>query len=148
MVCRARNGLCPLLVFSTNTTLSVFGRESHIRIEKEDNSNVFRVYTVMDGNRANYPQGFETLMLPAVMVLAWQAFALFYRKRRQSINSAISTIGLFLLFQMFFLLLLTAYYTSDAARYIYDVMMDMFYIIALLIIIVDYIRFPVLKRYS
>jgi hypothetical protein len=134
-----------VLVFSTNTVLSVAGSESGIRIEEEDNGYIFRVHRIIDGRQANYPQKFETLLLPTVMILAWLTFSAFYRKGKQVLVSAGTTIGAFLALQIIFLLLLTAYYTSGAAKYFYDVMLDSFYIIAMGIIILDYVREPVLR---
>ncbi len=131
-----------VLVFSSNTVLSIGGRDSHITLEKEDGVDTFRAHTIIDGKHANYPQKLQTLLLPAVMVIAWQLFTIFYRKRKQILISASSTIGVFLAFQVIFMLLLTAYYTSSFAQYVYDVMLDAFYIIALGIIILDYIRYP------
>ncbi len=139
-------GYARLLVFTTNSVLSVSGRDSHITLEKEDGVDTFRVHTIMDGQRANYPQKVQTLLLPAVMVIAWQLFTVFFRNRRQVLVSASTTIGLFLALQIIFLLLLTAYYSSSVAKYVYDVMLDTFYIIALGIIILDYIRYPLRLR--
>lgn len=134
-----------LLTFSTNTMLTVSGRDSTIRVEQSDGDHLFRVYTVFDGRSAHYPQKFETLLLPAVMIIAWLLFTFLIRSAKQSFQSTMLTFGLFFLSQMFFLLLLTAYYSSGIAKYIYDAMMDSFYIIALILIIIDYIRYPVFQ---
>ncbi len=130
------------LVFSTNTVLSIGGRDSYITLEKEDGVDTFRVHTFIDGHRAKYPQKIQTLLLPAVMVIAWQLFTAFYRNRKQILTSAFLAIGVFLAFQVVFMLLLTAYYTSSIGHYLYDMMRDAFYIFALGIIILDYIRYP------
>ncbi len=139
-------GYAHLLVFSTNSVLNVSGRDSHITLEKEDGVDTFRAHTVIDGQRANYPQKLQTLLLPAVMLIAWQLFTSFFRSRKQILHSASTTIGIFLALQIIFLLLLTAYYSSSVAKYVYDVMLDSFYIIALGIIILDYIRYPLRLR--
>ncbi len=139
-------GYANLLVFTTNSVLNVSGRDSNIILEQEDGVATFRVHTVIDGQHANYPQEVQTLLLPAVMLIAWQLFAAFLRKRKQLLLSASTTIGLFIALQVIFLLLLTAYYTSSVAQYVYDVMLDTFYIIALGIIILDYIRYPLRLR--
>ncbi len=135
-----------LLAFSANTALTITGRESNIKVEKENNTAYFLVHTRVDGRRANYPQNFETLLLPAVMIIAWQVFSLLYRSRNQSLRSAATTIGIFLLLQVIFLLLLTAYYSSGLAKYLYDVLMDTFYVVALILIIIDYVRYPVFQN--
>ena len=134
-----------VLVFSTNTVLNVAGSDSSIRIEEEDGGHLFRVHRLIDGRRANYPQKFETLLLPTVMIFAWLVFSAFYRGRKQALVSAGITTGAFLALQITFLLLLTAYYTSGAAKYIYDVMLDSFYIIAMGIVIIDYVREPIFR---
>ncbi len=132
-----------LLSFSTNTVLTVSGRDSNIRVEREDGAHLFRVYTQIDNRQAHYPQKFETLLLPMVMIIAWQLFTWFFRTIKQALRSTALTFGVFLAAHVFFLLLLTAYYSSALAKYTYDAMMDSFYIIALVLIIIDYIRYPV-----
>lgn len=135
-----------VIVFSTNSVLNIAGSDAEITIEKEDGVNIFRVRRIIEGNLANYPQKFETLLLPFVSILAWQVFSAFYRKRRQSIKSAGINILMFIALQTCFLLLLTIYYTSVVARYVYDTMLDSFYITAIAIIIIDYIRYPILLK--
>ena len=134
-----------VLVFSTNTVLGIAGSDTSISVEEEDGGHLFRVHRLIDGQRANYPQKFETLLLPTVMIFAWLVFSAFYRGRKQALVSAGITIGAFLALQIIFLLLLTAYYTSGAAKYIYDVMLDSFYIIAMGIVIIDYVREPIFR---
>ncbi len=134
-----------VLVFSTNTVLNIAGSDSSIRVDKDDQGHLFRVHRLIDGQRASYPQKFETILLPTVMIFAWLIFAAFYRRRKQALISAGITFGSFLALQAIFLLLLTAYYTSGAAKYIYDVMLDSFYIIAMGIIIIDYVRDPIFR---
>lgn len=134
-----------LLTFSTNTILTVSARDSNIRVEKDDGVHLFRVYTKIDNRQAHYPQKFETLLLPMVMIIAWQFFTWFFRTRKQALRSTALTFGVFLALHVFFLLLLTAYYSSAIAKYMYDAMMDSFYIIALILIIIDYIMYPVFR---
>lgn len=132
-----------VLVFTTNTTLTIAGSESQISVNKNDDGHFFKVQRLIDGRRANYPQKFENFLLPAVMVFAWLIFSAFYRQRKHALKSAGITAGVFIALQTVFLLLLTVYYTSNIARYIYDIMLDSFYIIAMGIIIIDYIRHPI-----
>lgn len=131
---------------SANMVLTVSGRDSHIKVEEENGVDLFRVYTVINGRSAHYPQKFETLLLPAVMIIAWQLFVSFFLNRKQLLISAALNLGLFLFIHIIFLMLLTAYYTSGFAKLMYDAMMDSFYIIALILIIIDYIRQPVFKK--
>ncbi len=132
-----------VLTFSTNTTLSAAGRASNIQVAKQDNVHVFHVNTFIDGNRAEYPLKYGTILLPTVMMLAWMAFTPFFRKRKAAISSSIIVFLAFLLTQVVFLLLLTTYYTSATANFFYNVMQDGFYIIALGIIIIDNLVDPV-----
>ncbi len=135
-----------VIVFSANSVLSIAGSESNITIEKEDDGHFFRVRRLIDGKWANYPQMFDTLLLPFVMILSWQVFSAFYRKQKHFLRSAGINIFFFLALQTCFLLLLTVYYTSSVSKYLYDVMLDSFYIIAMGIIIIDYIRYPLLTK--
>lgn len=131
-----------LLVFSSNSVLSITGSDTHLTHKEEDGVATFRVHIIIDSQHASYPQKVQTLLLPAVMLIAWQIFTAFYRKRKQVLASAFLILFVFMALQIIFMLLLTAYYTSAVAEYIYDVMLDTFYIIALGIIILDYIRYP------
>ena len=134
-----------VLVFSTNTVLEIAGSNTSISVKEEDGGHLFRVHKIIDGRRANYPQKFETLLLPTVMIFAWLVFSAFYRGRKQALVSAGINVGAFMALHIIFLLLLTAYYTSGAAKYIYDVMLDSFYIIAMGIVIIDYVRDPIFR---
>lgn len=126
-----------VLTFSTNTVLTAAGRASNIQTSKQDGTHVFHVNTFIDGNRAEYPLKYGTILLPTVMMLAWIAFTPFFRKRKAALKSSIIVFLAFLFTQVVFLLLLTAYYTSATAHFFYNVMQDGFYIIALGIIIID-----------
>ncbi len=134
------------LVVSGNAALSIAGSESRLRIEEQKGEHFFVVTTRIDGNRVQYPQKFGSLLIPTAMILAWQLFSFFQQKRKQAIKN--TTVNILLIFAsyLFFLLLLTAYHTSGLAKYIYDMMMDTFYIIALVIILVDNIKHPVFYR--
>lgn len=131
------------LVGISNVTLDITGRESTIEVADDGETFFFRVTTIIEGRRGSYPQVFGALLLPVVMVISWQIFMAFFLKRKRWIKYTLINMGVFMAVQMIFLLLLTAYYTSDTARYLYDMMMDSFYIVALAVILVDNIRHPV-----
>lgn len=131
------------LTGTTNVVLGLGGRETRVEVEKQEEKTFFVVQTIIEGRRASYPQVLGPLLLPVVMILSWQIYMAFFLKRKRWIRYTLINFGLFLSLQVLFLLLLTAYYTSDAARYIYDMMMDSFYIFALIIILADNIRHPV-----
>lgn len=132
-----------ILVGASNVTLGMAGRESTIEVADDGETYFFRVTTIIEGRRGSYPQIFGALLLPVVMVISWQIFMAFFLKRKRWIKYTLINMGIFMAVQMVFLLLLTAYYTSDTARYLYDMMMDSFYIVALAVILVDNIRHPV-----
>jgi hypothetical protein len=131
------------LVFSTNVVLDMGGRETRLSIEKEKNIYKFRVHTRIEGRKASYIQKFGALLIPTVMLLTWQLFSAFYLKKKKALQSSIFNLGILLLLQMVFLLFLTIYHTSSVAKYLYDMMMDSFYIFALFLIIVDNFRNPI-----
>ncbi len=132
-----------VLVFFTNTLLDIAGSETTLSLTIEEGERVFRVRTQIDGNWGSYPQRLQTLLLPTVMVLAWQLFSAFFIDRKRALKSSGLNIGLFVIFHIIFLLLLTGYHTSRVAHFFYIVFMDSFYIVGLLIILVDNIRNPV-----
>ena len=57
------------------------------------------------------------------------------------------SIALLFAFQIFFLLLLTGFHNSTLARYIYEMFLDSFYIVALAIILIDNFRNPVFLKF-
>ena len=63
--------------------------------------------------------------------------------RKSAIISLVINVGVFMLVQIVFLLLLTGYYTSDIQQYIFTIMLDTFYIVALILIIKDNILYSV-----
>jgi hypothetical protein len=132
-----------VLVFATNTILDISGSEATLSLVLEDGERVFRVRTRIDGQWGTYPQRLQSLLLPTVMVFAWQLFSAFFIGRKRALRTSGINIGLFIFFHIIFLLLLTGYYTSGTAHFFYIIFMDSFYIIGLLIILIDNIRNPV-----
>ncbi len=131
-----------VLAFSSNVVLHFGGRESRVAVEKHDDEHVFFVDTIIEGRQARFPQRIQSLLYPTIMVIAWQLFIAFTRGWKQSLGSGKWNIGLFFVFQVLFLLLLTAYHSSATAKFIYDMLMESFYVIAVVIIIIDNIRHP------
>lgn len=132
-----------VLVFSTNVVIGVSGSDKDIQIENQDGTKQFRVFTTRNGQRGSYPQQFGSLLIPVVMIFAWQLFTAFYLKRRRALSSSGINFGIYFAIQIVFMLLLTSIHTSSAARFIYQLFLDSFYIVALAIIIVDNFRNPV-----
>ena len=141
------SGLEPLyakfLAGTTNMVLGMGGRETRVEVEEQESTYLFQVHTIIEGRRGSYPQVLGPLLLPVVMILSWQIYMAFFLGRKRWLKFTLVNFGLFLSLQVFFMLLLTAYYTSGAAKYTYDMMMDSFYIFALIIILADNIRHPV-----
>ncbi len=142
-----QSGYARVLAFSANTVLDMGGRYSHIKVAEDNGDDIFHIFTIVDGTRVNYRQSFQTLLYPAIIVLAWQLFTLFILGWRTSLRSGKWNILLFIIFQVIFLMLLTAYYASPVARFVYTMMMEGFYVIAIIIVIIDSIRHPdIIKR--
>jgi len=140
-----------LLVGTTNVTLKVIKKDTHIEYEKQEgNSKLyqFKVTTRIDGRIGSYPQEIGGLMQPFVIVLSWQVFLFIIIERKNAIKAFITNIAIFMLMQIIFLILLTGYYTSDIQQYIFTIMLDSFYIIALVLIIKDNILFSVFNSKS
>ncbi len=131
-----------VLAFSSNVVLDIGGRESNIAVEREEDTYLFRVYTRLDGREAHYPQEFQTILYPTIIVIAWQLFLALGSGWRQFLRSGKWNMGIFFLCQVIFLLLLTAVHSSDTASFFYEMLIDSFYVIAIVIIITDNIRNP------
>lgn len=130
-----------LLSFSTNIVLNVSG-DTSVAVEKENGDLLFRVYTTVEGQRVRFPQEIQSLLYPTIMIVAWQLFVAFALGLKRSLSGLKWNFPAFFVFQLLFVLLLTAYYSSSLARYTYDLLTDSFYVIALVIIIIDNVRNP------
>jgi len=135
-----------LLVGATNVSLKIIKKDTYIEYEKQKgNSNLyqFKVSTRINGKIGSYPQEVGGLMQPFVIILSWQIFLFFIIKQKNAIKAIIFNIAIFMLVQMVFLILLTGYYTSDIQQFVFTIMIDCFYIIALILVIKDNILFSV-----
>ncbi len=133
-----------LLVGATNVSLKIVKKDTSIEYEKQKgNSGLyqFKVNTRIDGKMGSYPQEVGGLMQPFVIILSWQIFLFFIIKRKNAIKALLTNVAVFMLVQMVFLILLTGYYTSDIQQFIFTIMIDCFYIIALILVIKDNILF-------
>ncbi len=138
-----------VLVGATNFSLGIVKNDTRIELEDIDGkggSYQFRVYTRIDGRLGNYPQETEGLMQPFVIVLSWQIFLFFVLRAKSAFQSLWVNIGIFFLVQIIFLILLTGYYDSTIQQYIYTMLLDSFYIIALILIIKDNMLYPVFRK--
>jgi len=136
------------LVGVTNVTLKVVKKDTRIELEKTTSADSFqfRVYTQVQGRKGNYPQETGGLMEPFVIVLSWQLFLFFVIKWKNAAKLMAINIGIFLFFQVLFLIFLTGYYNSSVQQFLFDMMLDNFYIVALILVIKDNMIFPVFKK--
>jgi hypothetical protein len=123
------------------------GSDTEISIEEQNATYYFRIITTIQGTRGTFMQKFGSLLIPAVMIFAWQIFTAFYLKRKVALKSSAFNFGIFFAFQILFLLLLTGFHNSTVARYIYEMFLDSFYIIALAIILIDNFRNPIFLKF-
>ncbi len=138
-----------LLVGTTNLTVGSIKEGTSVEIVSTglpDEPYQFKVNTIIQGRKGSYPQEIGGLLQPFVIVLSWQIFLFFVL----SLNSALRSLGMnflvFLLLQVLFLVLLTGYYSSDMQKFLYEVMMDSFYVIAIILVIKDNMLFPVFRK--
>lgn len=131
-----------VLTFSSNTFISIGSDETQIALENRDEEMIFRVTTLIDGKRGSYPQRAQSLLLPTVIVLSWLPLLFFSLPGKTAARQSFTNMAIFLLFQVFFMILLTFYYNSAFAKYLFHLMMEAFYIIALGIIIKDAFKYP------
>lgn len=131
-----------ILVFPANVALNIGGSNASMSVEKEDGHYYFIVYTQVEEGTARLRQQFSTILYPTIMVLAWQVFIAFALGWQKSIASARWNLGIFFLSQVLFLLSV-AFILATPGKFLYEMMLENFYIIALVIIIIDNIRNPV-----
>lgn len=134
------------LVTGTNSVLSVVKNHAHIETEKIEDGFQFKVFTLINGKKATYPQIFGSILQPFIIVLSWQLFLFFVLKRKSALQSAAINIGIFYFIQLLFLVQLTGYYTSETQKFIFNMLMDSFYIVALVLIIKDNMLYPVFSK--
>lgn len=131
-----------ILKFSSNTVLSIMSDSTYIDLEKQDKDLVFRVYTLIEGRKGSYPQAAQSLLLPVVIILSWMAVLFYSLPGKTAVKQALGNFGIFLVFQIVFMILLTFYYNSDLAKFFFHVMVETFYIFAIFLIIKDSLKYP------
>jgi hypothetical protein len=129
----------------------IFSKDTHIGLKVVENAPTFVVDTIINGRKGSYPQKANIILLPFIMILTWQILLFFNLPRKYAIRSAIENILIFYIIQLIYVLLLTSYYNSTAIKFIYDLLMDSFYIIALFLIVKDAFKYELIglaKRYK
>lgn len=138
-----------ILVGTTNVFLSVSKEDTFIELENDNaRSDTFhyKVHTRIEGRKGSYPQETGGVMQPFVIILSWQLFLFFVLKRKQALTSFLINIGIFILIQVIFLILLTGYYNSSFQQYVYTMMLDSFYIFALILVIKDNMYYHIFRK--
>jgi hypothetical protein len=124
--------------------LLVFSSDTSIGLKISDDAPTFLVQTMINGRKGTYPQKADLILLPFIMILTWQILLFFNLARRQALRSSLENILVFYIIQLIYLLLLTSYYNSDTIRFIYNLLLDSFYIIALFLIVKDAFKYELI----
>lgn len=135
-----------ILVFASNAVVNMGGNNTTVKLETLDDELIIRVSTIVEGRRGSYPQRTQSLLLPAVIVFSWLPLLFFSLPRKKALRQSAINLGIFMFFQVIFVLLLTSYYNSELAKYLFHVMMETFYVFAIIIIIKDSLKYPELWK--
>ena len=132
-----------LLRLGANIIL-IFSGDTSVGLKLVDDAPTFIVETVIKGKKGSYPQKADLILLPFIMILTWQILLFFNLSRKQAVRSALENIIAFYVIQLIYVLLLTSYYNSSAIKFVYDLLMDSFYIIALFLIVKDSFKYDLI----
>ncbi|MBE0663268.1 MAG: hypothetical protein IH597_12485 [Bacteroidales bacterium] len=135
-----------VLVAGTNVALGMVKKDTRIELEKANSTFQFKVRTRIDGRKASFTQPFGSLLQPFVIILSWQIFLLIAISFKSAVKAFGVNVGIFLLLQIVFLILLTGYHSSETQKFIYILFMDSFYIMALVLVIKDNMLYQVFRR--
>ncbi len=124
--------------------LLLFSSDTYVGLKMVEGSPTFVIDTVIDGRKGSYPQQADLILLPFIMILTWQVLLFFNLPARNALRSAIENILTFFIVQLVYVMLLTAYYNSGTIKFIYDLLMDSFYIIALFLIVKDAFKYELI----
>lgn len=122
----------------------LFSQETHVGLKIVNDAPTFMIDTIIDGRKGSYPQKADLILLPFIMILTWQILLFFNLPVKQAIRSALENIITFYIIQLIYVILLTAYYNSPAIKFVYDLLLDSFYIIALFLIVKDAFKFELI----
>ena len=124
--------------------LLLFSGDTSVGLKLVDKAPTFIVETVIEGRKGSYPQKADLMLLPFIMILTWQILLFFNLPRKQATRSAIENIVAYYIIQVIYVILLTAYYKSSAVKFVYDLLIDSFYIIALFLIVKDAFKYELI----
>jgi hypothetical protein len=137
------------LLGTTNISLSIFSEGSRIDLEETIDMKDpyhFKIHIVVDGRKGFYLQKIGTLLQSFVIILSWQLFLFFVLNVKTAVKSLVINIGIFLIIQSVFLILLTNRYSSEHAIFISALFLSSFSIIAIVLIIKDNMLYPVFRQ--
>lgn len=135
-----------ILAWFTNGLLKITGSHKIIKYEISDRVPIFMVYELIRGKGTRFPQEIGPILQPTVILLAWQLFLFFVLSLKQAFRLVLINFGIFLALQVFFLVQLTGYHASSVHKFLYSLMVDSFYIIALILVIKDTLFYPVFRK--
>ncbi|MBW6460610.1 MAG: hypothetical protein K0B08_08560 [Bacteroidales bacterium] len=124
----------------------LFSSDTSVAVKVVEGTPAFIVETVVGGRKGSYPQKANLILLPVIMILTWQILLFFNLPFRQAFRTAWQNILIFYIIQVIYVVLLSSYYNSSTVKYIYDLLMDSFYIIALFLIVKDAFRYDLFRR--
>lgn len=133
-----------LLKFGTNLFLLPWP-DTYFDIDPNTKDPSFIVNTVIEGRKGHFPQSGKLILLPFVMVLTWQLLMFFNIPVRSAVRSLIENFLIFFFIQVIYMLLLTQFYESSTANFIFRLLTDSFYIIVLFLIVKDTVRYQLIK---
>lgn len=133
-----------LLRLGANLVLLIQG-DTHVGLKMIDGAPTFIVETMVQGKKGTYPQKADLILMPFIMILTWQVLLFFNLPKKQATRSAWQNLLMYFIIQVIYVILLTAYYDSKSVKFVYDLLMDSFYIIALFLIVKDAFRFDLFK---
>jgi hypothetical protein len=139
-----------MLRFGANLAL-VFSSDTHVGLKLAENSPTFIVETVINGRKGTYPQKADLILMPFIMILTWQILLFFNLTLKQALRSTAENLIVFFIIQVIYVLLLTSYYNSGVVKFMYDLLMDSFYIIALFLVVKDTFKYELIglaRRYK
>lgn len=129
-----------LLRFGANILL-IFSGDTSVSVKMVDDTPTFIVDTIVNGRKGSYPQKAELILLPFIMILTWQILLFFNLPVKQAVRSTIENIVIFFAVQLLYVVLLTGYHNSSVVKFIYDLLLDSFYIVALFLIVKDAFKY-------
>jgi hypothetical protein len=133
-----------ILKAGTNLFLSPWP-DTYLEMDSGTKDPTFIVHTIIEGRKGHYPQSGKLILLPFIMVLTWQLLLLFNIPAGSAVRSLIENFLIFYIVQIIYMLLLTQFYESDPANFMFRLLTDSFYIIVLFLIVKDTIRYRLIK---